>query len=141
MEWQARRVDVVDNEAVATLLGGRLAVDFANVPSYPGSSVQGLSWEELISFLEFSGIVSKERGAALLCLPESDPKAAGTLLVRATRLRNALRHAFGALVRNTPIVPEWAFPINDILRITEGHDELVLRDGNWKLEFVAREGG
>jgi predicted RNA-binding Zn ribbon-like protein len=132
---------MTDHEAVVTLLGGRLAVDFANAPSFPGTSVQELSWEELISFLELAAIVSKERGAALLSLPESDPRAAGTLLGRATRLRNALRHCFGALVRKEPIAPPWVQAVNEILRITEGHDELVLRNGEWKLEFVAREGG
>ena len=30
---------------------------------------------------------------------------------------------------------------NDVLRITEGHDELVDVDGRWKLQFVARETG
>jgi predicted RNA-binding Zn ribbon-like protein len=131
----------MDSQGVATLLGGRLAVDFANVPSQPGVSLKGLSWEELISFLEAARIVSQQRGATLLSLPESDPRAAGTLLGRATRLRNALRECFGALVRKTPIAGEWTKPINEILRITEGHDELVQRDGNWKLEFIAREGG
>src|SRR5215475_9893397 len=103
-----------EGEGVVSLLGGRLAVDFANVPSHPGMPSRELSWEELISFLEIAGIVSKERGTALLSLPESDPRAAGTLLGRATRLRNALRQAFGALVRNAPITPEWTHPINDI---------------------------
>jgi predicted RNA-binding Zn ribbon-like protein len=131
----------MDSQGVATLLGGRLAVDFANVPSQPGVSLKGLSWEELISFLEAARIVSQQRGATLLSLPESDPRAAGTLLGRATRLRNALRECFGALVLKTPIAGEWTKPINEILRITEGHDELVQRDGNWKLEFIAREGG
>jgi predicted RNA-binding Zn ribbon-like protein len=131
----------MDSQGVATLWGGRLAVDFANVPSQPGVSLKGLSWEELISFLEAARIVSQQRGATLLSLPESDPRAAGTLLGRATRLRNALRECFGALVLKTPIAGEWTKPINEILRITEGHDELVQRDGNWKLEFIAREGG
>lgn len=129
------------SEVVATLLGGRLAVDFANVPSQPGLSRKGLSWEELISFLEAARIVSQERGATLLSLPQSDPHAAEALLGRATRLRNALRECFGALVRKTPVAPEWVRPINEILRITEGHDELLHRDGNWRLEFIAREGG
>lgn len=132
---------MIDSEGVVTLLGGRLAVDFANLPSYPGTSLRDLSWEELVSFLEAAQIVSKQRGTALLSLPESDPRAAGVLLGRATRLRNALRESFGALVRKAPVARELARPINDILRITEGHDELVLKDGGWKLEFIAREGG
>jgi predicted RNA-binding Zn ribbon-like protein len=36
---------------------------------------------------------------------------------------------------------DWGEPINEILRITEGHDELLYRAGAWQIEFVAREGG
>jgi predicted RNA-binding Zn ribbon-like protein len=129
------------SEGVVTMLGGRLAVDFANAPSFPGTTSQQLSWEQLISVLEGSRIVSQERGAALLSLPESDARAAAVLLARATRLRDALRQLFGALIRNTSVAPELAQPINEILRITEGHDELVHSEGRWKLAFVARESG
>jgi len=127
-------------EAVS-IVGGRLAVDFANVPSHPGTPSQQFSWEQLIAFLEDSGIASQERGATLLSLPESDPRVAASLLLRATRLRDGLRASFRALVRNTRIRPEWVQPINEILRITEGHDELVQSGDSWKLEFIAREGG
>src|SRR5262249_53321031 len=137
---QREETFMADTESVA-LLGGRLAVDFANAPSYPGAPFQELSLEELISFLQVAGIVSRERGAVLLSLSQTDPRAAASLLPRATRLRNALREVFGALVRKVPIASEWTHPINEILRITEGHDELVQREGAWKLEFVAREGG
>ena len=123
------------------LLGGRLAIDFANAPSYPAAPFPNLSWEALVSFLESSGVVSKERAAALLSLAEVDPRTADALLTRAIRLRDGLREAFGAMVRREKIVSEWILPINEILRITEGHDELVAEQGTWKLEFVAREGG
>jgi predicted RNA-binding Zn ribbon-like protein len=49
--------------------------------------------------------------------------------------------AFGALVRKERVAREWIEPINEVLRITEGHDELVREAGTWKLEFIAREGG
>ena len=35
----------------------------------------------------------------------------------------------------------WVAPINEILRITEGHDEVVVREGGWRLEFIGRENG
>lgn len=124
-----------------TLLGGRLAIDFANAPSYPASPFPGLSWEEFVLFLEASRVVSAERGAALLTLPQTDPQTADAVLRRAIRLRDALRGAFGATVRRDRIVKEWVTPINEILRITEGHDELLQTEGPWRLEFVAREGG
>jgi len=123
------------------LLGGRLALDFANIPSYPGAPAHHLSWEELIVFLEASHIVSNERGSTLLALSGSEPDAAQTLLARSTDLRDSLRKIFGAMVRKEAIAPDWTEPINRILRITEGHDELVSANSAWKLEFVARESG
>src|SRR5882762_7805674 len=121
------------------MLGGRLALDFANMPSYPGAPTRHLSWEELIVFLEASHIVSNQRGSTLLALSGSDPDAAQTLLARSTDLRDSLRKVFGAMVRKEEIAPDWTEPINRILRITEGHDELVSANSGWKLEFVARE--
>jgi predicted RNA-binding Zn ribbon-like protein len=127
--------------AIVVLLGGKLAVDFANAPSYPGAPDDDLTWEEFVTFLEASHIVSEERRVHLLALSHTDPKAAFAVLSRAVRLRDALRGAFGALVRNERVAAELSEPINEVLRITEGHDELVHDNGNWKLEFVAREGG
>jgi predicted RNA-binding Zn ribbon-like protein len=129
------------NDHIVVLLGGRLAVDFANAPSYPGAPDLDLSWEGLVTFLEVSRIVSADRGAELLTLSQSDPRAAFAVLSRAIRLRDGLRGAFGAMVKNERVVPEWVQPVNEVLRITEGHDELVQNGGSWKLEFIAREGG
>jgi predicted RNA-binding Zn ribbon-like protein len=123
------------------LLGGRLAIDFANIPSYPGAPAQNLSWEELIAFLQAAHIVSAERGTSLMALSGTDPEAAQTLLSRAVRLRDALRLAFRAMVKKETMAREWSEPINEILRITEGHDELVCEGSEWRMEFQAREGG
>jgi predicted RNA-binding Zn ribbon-like protein len=123
------------------LLGGRLAVDFANAPGHPGASRRELTWDELVAFLEASRVVSAERGANLLSLTRTDPQAADALLRRAVRLREALRKAFAAIIRHERLSADWAEPINEILRITEGHDELGFDGTNWKLEFIAREGG
>lgn len=121
------------------LLGGRLAIDFANIPSYPAAPAEHLSLEELIVFLQASQIVSAERGSKLLALSGSDPEAAQTLLSRSVGLRDALRKAFQAIVKKEGIVREWIEPINEILRITEGHDEIVFEENTWKMEFKARE--
>jgi predicted RNA-binding Zn ribbon-like protein len=126
---------------IVVLLGGRLAVDFANAPSYPGAPYNDLSWEEFVGFLEASRIVSTARSDQLQSLPESDPRAAHALLTRAIHLRDSLRDIFTALVKREAISPEWTRPINDVLRITEGHDELTQIDGRWKLQLVARETG
>jgi predicted RNA-binding Zn ribbon-like protein len=119
------------------LLGGRLSLDFVNATP-PNAE---LSWERLVHFLGSTSVVSDERGAQLLGLPQSDPQAAEALLLTARRLGSALRKVFAAMLRKQRIAGEWIEPLNRILRITEGHDELVAQAGIWKIEFVAREGG
>jgi predicted RNA-binding Zn ribbon-like protein len=119
------------------LLGGRLAIDFANSSSQLGTS----NWEDLIRFLEASRVISPERSTQLLLLPQSDPQAADVLLSRATRLRDAVREVFSSVVRKEKVSGEGVAPVNEILRVTEGHDELVWDHGEWQLEFIAREGG
>ncbi len=119
----------------ARLLGGRLGLDFVNtaVPS------RELTWKELIAFLEAARVVSSERGARLLLLPHTDTHAADNLLQKARQLRVSLHRIFTAIVRKERIAREWIAPINDVLRITEGHDELIQQDGQWRIEYVARE--
>jgi predicted RNA-binding Zn ribbon-like protein len=129
-----------DSDSSVVLLGGRLAVDFANAPSYPAAPFGGLSWEELVTFLQEAHIVSDERGAALLELSQTEPQTAHGVLSRAIRLRDALREVFGAVIRRERIPSQAIAPVNEILRITEGHDELVATAGIWKLDFIAREG-
>jgi predicted RNA-binding Zn ribbon-like protein len=119
------------------LLGGRLAVNFANA----GSSPSDLSWEELIGFLEKARIISQERSSQLISLPQANPQAAEGMFVKSLRLRQSLLKIFSSLVRKERLPREWAEPVNEVLRITEGHDELVFEDGEWRTEFMAREGG
>jgi predicted RNA-binding Zn ribbon-like protein len=52
-----------------------------------------------------------------------------------------LRAIFAARVAEKKIPSEWTEPINEVLRVTEGHDELVRDLGEWRMEFIAREGG
>jgi predicted RNA-binding Zn ribbon-like protein len=118
------------------LLGGRIAIDFANL-----TESRAVSWEELIRFLEASRIVSPERGSQLLGLTQTDPQTADALLQKARRLCESLRIILGASMRKEKLQRAWIESINEILRITEGHDELVLDGGNWQMEFIAREGG
>lgn len=119
------------------LVGGRLALNFVNSIHLTESP----TLEEFIRFLQTTDIVSPERGARLLNLPQTDQRTAETLLSRVKRLEAALRQAFSALARREKISKEWVEPINEILRITEGHDELILENAEWSLEFMAREDG
>jgi predicted RNA-binding Zn ribbon-like protein len=118
-------------------VGGRLALDFVNI--VPRRTE--LPWDQLIAFLESAEIITAERGGELLALRRTDPQSAESLLVKAQRLGSALRRAFDALLHRQRIVREWVEPVNEILRVTEGHEELVPSDRDWKIEFVAREGG
>ena len=125
------------SSASLELIGGRLCLDFANELS-PSSD---FSWEELLRFLLVTRIISSERSAQLLALPQNDPQSAGTLLGKAQRLHASLQLTFSALLQKETLLRDWVEPINDVLRVTEGHDEILEQNGKWGLEFVAREGG
>lgn len=118
-------------------LGGRLALDFVNELG----RFSDFSWDELLDFLLVAKIISAERSAQLLSLPDADPHSAGGLLVKARRLHAALRAGFTAALRGDVLSRAGVEAINDILRITEGHDELVSDGSKWHIEFVARENG
>lgn len=126
----------LSSQAVS-LIGGRLSLDFANELG----PTPRFTWEALLRFLLISRIISSERSAQLLALPESDTQSAAALLLKAQRLHSSLHASFAALLNNRPIAKESVEALNDVLRITEGHDELLQRNGVWGLEFVAREGG
>lgn len=125
------------HELPLRFIGGRLALDFVNIVPRDNE----LSWDQLIEFLESAQIVTAERGGELLALKGSDPQAAESLLRKAQRLATALRLAFDAVVRKQRVVREWIEPVNEFLRITEGHDELVSTNHDWEIQFVASEGG
>jgi predicted RNA-binding Zn ribbon-like protein len=116
-------------------LGSRLAVDFVNA-CYPAEE---LSWLDLLSFLEAAGIISPGRAAQLFDLPRTESETTDRFLHRAGRLRAALRQVFEAIAAGRSILPDSIETMNRVLRVTEGHDELVLTGNRWRLQFVARE--
>jgi hypothetical protein len=128
---------VSESSPSRNLIGGRLALDFANELS----SSSEFSWEKLLRFLLATRIISSERSAQLLALPQNDPRSAGTLLGKAQRLHASLHLTFRALLGKETLLRDWVEPINEVLRVTEGHDEILPQNGKWGLEFVAREGG
>jgi predicted RNA-binding Zn ribbon-like protein len=119
------------------LIGGRLSIDFVNELG----TFSDFSWEELLRFLLITRIISSERSAQLLALPQNDPQSAGSLLGKSQRLHACLHETFNASLHKETLSRASVEPINEVLRITEGHDELLQRNGKWGLEFVAREGG
>jgi len=122
------------------LTSGYLAVGSARLRQHDPFPL-GALLGGIVLLLEATRIVSAERGAQLLALPQSDPQAAQGLLLKARRLSASLRKALTAMHRKHKIAAEWVEPINEVLRITEGHDELIFEDSAWRIEFVAREGG
>ena len=121
----------------SALIGGRLSLDFANELGLSSD----FSWEVLLRFLLDTRIISPERSSRLLALPQIDPQSSDALLGKAQRLHASLQQVFGALLQKEAILREWVEPINEVLRITEGHDELLLQGDVWGLDFVASEGG
>lgn len=119
------------------LVAGRLALDFANL----APAARDLSWDEFLSFLVDARLVTEDRASRLRPLLFNEPQAVDTVLLRILRLRESLRAIFGSIVDQKPVPASWIEPINGILRITEGHDEIVPNKGAWALQFVARESG
>jgi predicted RNA-binding Zn ribbon-like protein len=119
------------------LIAGRLALDFANT----SPSAHDLSWNEFVSFLVNARVVTPERATRLFPLLTTEPQAVDAVLLKVLRLRESLRAIFSSLVERKTFPRIWVEPINDLLRLTEGHDELVPRAEGWRLEFMAREGG
>ncbi|HET6929827.1 MAG TPA: CGNR zinc finger domain-containing protein [Candidatus Acidoferrum sp.] len=119
------------------LIAGRLALDFANLMP----AAHDLSWAEFVGFLVDSRVVTEERGMRLESLEGSEPGAVDAVLLKILRLRECVRAIFSAIEERREFPKAWVAPINEVLRITEGHDEVVAREGKWRLEFIGRESG
>src|SRR5271165_1310592 len=121
----------------SVLIAGRLALDFANT----APSARDLSWDVFVAFLLDAKLVTLERAARLRPLLLSEPQAVDAILLKILRLRESFRAVFSSIVERRPFPRHWVEPMNEILRVTEGHDELVPREDGWRLQFIAREEG
>jgi predicted RNA-binding Zn ribbon-like protein len=119
------------------LIAGRLALDFVNT----ASNAHALSWEDFVAFLASTQVVSLDRAARLRALILQEPLAIRAVLAKILQLREAQLAIFSALARKKTFSASWTKPINEILRITEGHDELMQQGDRWRLQFIARENG
>jgi len=125
-----------------SLFANRLCLDFANLPFASGDRAEGaIFWDEFVDFLAVKRIISPEKTASIRAMAKSDPCAAQNLLDHAERLGHALRLCFRAILRSQDLHREWVEPVNRILRVTEGHDELQWDGTAWRLGFIAREEG
>ena len=117
-----------------------MCLDFVNLSLLSGQPhAHPLAWDDLIDFLYAKRIVSEERTEHLRNLPASDVHSAEALMAHAVELAHALRQCFRAMLKGQRVAGEWIVPINRILRVTEGHDELAWDGSRWRLEFEARE--
>lgn len=122
------------------LIGQRLAIDFGNTVVAADGAGDGLrSWSDLVDFLVAAGQLDGRRASQVKALAEGDPEGTARVLRQAVALRDAIRRVVGALAEETPIEAESVQPINSVLRVTEGHDELVEAEDRWRLGFVRRE--
>jgi predicted RNA-binding Zn ribbon-like protein len=121
-------------------IGQRLAIDFANTIVVPDGSGDGLhSWADLAGFLVAAGQVDGRRAGQVKALAESDPDGTSRVLRQAVELRDAVRGIVEAIAGGNPVEPTWVEFVNAVLRVTEGHDELVESGDGWRLAFVRRE--
>jgi predicted RNA-binding Zn ribbon-like protein len=123
--------------AAFPLIAGRLSLDFANT----ASSAHQLGWDDFLAFLTGAEVVTAERASRLRSLLSSEPAAVESVLGKILRLRASLLLIFSSIVHKKPFPKASLEPINGILRITEGHDELVQQGNSWRLQYIAREEG
>src|SRR5258708_37945675 len=133
---------MAETEQTNLMRGSRLCLYLVNLAYVAGQPIARMtSCSEIVEFLAEKRTVSEDRGESLQSLPETDPNASENLLNKVERLGQGIRFAARALARNGRIHRERVEPVNEILRVTEGHDELVF-DGNvWRMGFLAKEEG
>lgn len=133
---------MIDDPSLNGFSANRLCLDFANLAFAPGDPTERpIFWDEFVDFLATKQIISAEKTTHIRALAETEPRAAESLLNHAERLGRALRLSFRAILQAQQPHRDWAEPINRILRVTEGHDELQWDGANWRFGFVAREEG
>jgi predicted RNA-binding Zn ribbon-like protein len=130
------------------LIGGRLAVDFANTsPAAEIMDDAANTWVGLVSFLMGAGTISAARGDALRKLPEAAPEETIELLRLAIELRSSIRQILAARVKGAPLAPDWIAQINTVLACTEGYERLDAveearaDESDWRLRLAARSDG
>ncbi len=124
------------------LIGKRLCINLANTASPAKQGGRIHSWGDLIDFLLEAGVIGPARTGLLKDLEASAPEATAAALALALRLRSAIREALAARIGSAPLPHESIAPINAVLRLTEGYDQLVqgdADDGKWRLDYVVRQ--
>jgi predicted RNA-binding Zn ribbon-like protein len=136
----SERQEAEPGEKTFYLLGNRLALDFANTVVAPRGHGDALrSWESLLDFLVAAGEVAPERAGPIKGLGASERGETRRVLGLALHLRDAVRAMVEALSSGQMADPASVDAVNDVLRVTDGHDELARAGAGWRLAFVPRE--
>lgn len=115
-------------------------MDYANTAHLSMDSGDPLqSWEGLLSFLAATGVIAPDRERTLLEWQQTSAPVTQQFLHSAVRLRIAIREAFLAMTEGGTVREGAIDRINEVLAVTEGHDELAWVHGVWQVKFRARE--
>jgi predicted RNA-binding Zn ribbon-like protein len=130
----------VDGSHNLYIIGNRLAIDFGNTVLTPDGAGEALrSWGNLVEFLIATGQVGAHQAGQILALADMDPEGTRRVLRQAVELRDAVRRMAECLAEGKRVEAGPVERINAVLRITEGHDELLKAGDGWRLGFVRRE--
>jgi len=131
-----------------TLLGGRLAVEFANTVLTDSAGENGdADWAFLLGFLASSGVISPRRAEALAILPEVAPVETRQFARKAQTMWRAIRKALSSRINGTELEPSAISEINSVLAYTEGYERLEpaepsnKSEADWQLRLAARSEG
>lgn len=121
-------------------IGGTLCVDFGNTLISTDNKEDALdSWGSLVDFLAASGIVPTNQIDSLKRLEESAPEDVARTLRAALELRQGIREAVEDLANRKNAPERGARAVNNVLRLTEGYDQVAPSGGGWMMQFVQRE--
>ncbi|HUK29769.1 MAG TPA: CGNR zinc finger domain-containing protein [Candidatus Acidoferrum sp.] len=130
------------------LVGGRLAVNFANLKRAGlNEDASEQDFTRVVNFLAENGVVPSGSKAALFNLWTGAPAESAEFLEKARVLSGALRIVFEARAAGEEIQADWVEAINEILTFTEGHDRLEpvadreVDQAEWRLALHARAEG
>jgi predicted RNA-binding Zn ribbon-like protein len=129
------------------LIGGRLAIDFANAEvADPARASPREDCIGLMAFLAARGVISAARELALRGLPEVAPEETGRFVEKARQLQSAIRDVLAARIRGAALSTRSVQQINSVLAFTESYDRLEPvepADGeqDWQLRLAARSEG
>ena len=78
------------------LVGGHVALDFANTGSLEAAppSERLVSYRDLVTFADRTGLIGESRAAELVALAEGEPERAAAVLERARALRDVVDRVF-----------------------------------------------